>query len=399
MRISERESLWRQFGIEPFLQSKEDIPIVLTDNPSPYDESNVVLIERFKCDERIRNSFQPNEIVGIDKYERLRELHRQIHIRVGIDNLQNCLFAFFGIYSIGNTDSPFNTSQRASVEIIDYSVRERTIGQYHHSVIGSEYFRCRYIHFDYCLGVSAGSANIASYLAGQRGRNYRFYIDYSSRKEYLSMANIPKKGALLDLHYIYGTLSNSDGEDPLDFDALMRNPAELVVVATDAKTGEIRYFTKEDLQKDDYRVLMASSAIPVVTRFEEVGDTFFTDGGVGEPIPIERAFEDGCDKVVLVLTTPDAPMKQKRRDKVGSVLLQRSRPQVADLLRVRHEVYNHQRMLAHELEEQGKVLIISPDDVLGIKTLTKDKERLKSLYEKGYADAEKITAFMRGARA
>ena len=184
-----------------------------------------------------------------------------------------------------------------------------------------------------------------------------------------------------------------------DWIGLMRNPAELVVVATDAKTGEIRYFTKEDLQKDDYRVLMASSAIPVVTRFEEVGDTFFTDGGVGEPIPIERAFEDGCDKVVLVLTTPDAPMKQKRRDKVGSVLLQRSRPQVADLLRVRHEVYNHQRMLAHELEEQGKVLIISPDDVLGIKTLTKDKERLKSLYEKGYADAEKITAFMRGARA
>ncbi len=255
------------------------------------------------------------------------------------------------------------------------------------------------VQFDYCLGVSAGSANIASFLAGQRGRNYRFYIEYSGRKEYLSAANIAKKGALLDLHYIYGKLSNSDGEDPLDYDAMMRNPAEMVIVATDAKTGEIRYFTKDDIQRDDYRVLMASSAIPVVTRFEEVDDTFFTDGGVGEPIPIERAFADGCDKVVLVLTTPDAPMKQKRRDKVGSVVLRRSRPQVADLLRVRHEVYNHQRMLAHELAEQGKVLIISPDDVLGIKTLTKDKDRLQALYEKGYADAEKIAAFVRGENA
>ena len=138
------------------------------------------------------------------------------------------------------------------------------------------------------------------------------------------------------------------------------------------------------------------TAIPVVARFEEIGDEFFTDGGVGEPIPIERAFADGCDKVVLVLTVPDAPMQAKRRDKVGSVVLRRSRPKVADLLRVRHEVYNHQRRLAHELAEQGKVLIISPDDVLGIKTLTKDSERLQALYEKGYEDAAKIAAFVRG---
>ncbi len=253
------------------------------------------------------------------------------------------------------------------------------------------------VTFDYCLGVSAGSANVASFLAGQRGRNYRFYIEYSKRKEYLSAGNIPKKGALLDLHYIYGTLSNSDGEDPLDFDALMQNPTEFVVVATDAKTGEIRYFTKEDVSRDDYRIFMASSAIPVVTRFEEVANDFYTDGGVGEPIPIERAFADGCDKVVLILTNPDAPMHAKRRDKVGSVVLRRSNPAVADLLRVRHEVYNHQRMLAHKLADEGKVLIISPDDTCGIKTLTKDTAALQKLYEKGYADAAVIAAFVNGA--
>ena len=27
------------------------------------------------------------------------------------------------------------------------------------------------IHFDYCIGVSAGSANVCSYIAGQKGRN------------------------------------------------------------------------------------------------------------------------------------------------------------------------------------------------------------------------------------
>ena len=30
------------------------------------------------------------------------------------------------------------------------------------------------LHFDLGIGVSAGSANLISYAAGQRGRNYRF---------------------------------------------------------------------------------------------------------------------------------------------------------------------------------------------------------------------------------
>ena len=40
------------------------------------------------------------------------------------------------------------------------------------------------IHFDCCIGVSAGSANMSSYIAGQHGRNKPFYDEYSFRKEY-----------------------------------------------------------------------------------------------------------------------------------------------------------------------------------------------------------------------
>ena len=81
------------------------------------------------------------------------------------------------------------------------------------------------IHFDYAIGVSAGSANLISYLAGQRGRNYRFYTDYGFRKQYASFGNFVRKHSYVDMDYVYGTLSNTDGEDPLDFDALMANPA------------------------------------------------------------------------------------------------------------------------------------------------------------------------------
>ena len=88
-----------------------------------------------------------------------------------------------------------------------------------------DYCLDRGIQFDYCIGVSAGSANVSSYLAGQKGRNYRFYYQYSFRKRYMGLKDFILKGSYIDLDYIYGTLSNADGEDPLDFQALHNNPA------------------------------------------------------------------------------------------------------------------------------------------------------------------------------
>ena len=62
------------------------------------------------------------------------------------------------------------------------------------------------VQFDCCIGVSAGSANMSSYVAGQHGRNKPFYQDYSFRKEYMSVGNLVRKHSYLDLEYVYGAL-------------------------------------------------------------------------------------------------------------------------------------------------------------------------------------------------
>ena len=38
------------------------------------------------ADAGISDIFIANEVIGIDKYVRLRQLHRRIHVRIGIDN-------------------------------------------------------------------------------------------------------------------------------------------------------------------------------------------------------------------------------------------------------------------------------------------------------------------------
>ena len=110
------------------------------------------------------------------------------------------------------------------------------------------------IHFDLGIGVSAGSANLASFAAGQPRRNRRFFEEYSQRKQYMGWGNFIRKGSFLDLDYIYGTLSTSNGEDPLDYPALIKSTMQLLIVAAEDENGSPKYFDKGDMQQDDYGV-------------------------------------------------------------------------------------------------------------------------------------------------
>lgn len=78
-----------------------------------------------------------------------------------------------------------------------------------------------------------------------------------------------------------GTLSNSDGEDPVDYPALRDSPMELCVVATDAETGAPVCFDKSDMAQDDYDILKASSALPLACRPYPVHGRECFDGALG----------------------------------------------------------------------------------------------------------------------
>ena len=251
------------------------------------------------------------------------------------------------------------------------------------------------IKFDLGIGVSAGSANLASFAAGHRGRNYRFYTEYAFRKEYMSLRNFIRIGSYLDLEYVYGKLSRAASEDPLDYPAMMANPMEFVVVAANALTGEVKYFDKSDTAQDSYEIFYASSSIPFVCKPYPVKGVPYYDGALGDPVPLDKAFELGCDRVVLVLTKPVDYLRSPKNDAKLAMLIQRKYPKAAARLRLRAERYNKSVAKARELEKQGKVLIIAPDDTLGVGTLTKDRGALERLYEKGCKDAEKIEEFMR----
>ena len=230
----------------------------------------------------------------------------------------------------------------------------------------------RKIDFPYLIGVSAGSGNIISYLARQKGRSLKFYTDFAFRKEYMSFHNFLKSGSYIDLDYIYSYLSN------------------------EAESGNPAYFTKSDVAKNSYDVFKTSSCIPVVNKAYPFGGKIYYDGGLSDPIPIKKAFSDGCDKVVICLTRPLNYRKKRRLTQKMCDRALSEYPETAKTLFMSADKYNEDIEYIQKLQEEGKVLIIAPRTCFGVETLSRKRKSIEQLYELGYNDAEKFIGFLEG---
>ncbi|HCF97191.1 patatin family protein, partial [Bifidobacterium sp.] len=226
------------------------------------------------------------------------------------------------------------------------------------------------IHVDHCYGVSAGSANMVSYISGQHGRNHTFYTQYAFRKEYASFDSYVKNHNYANLDYVYSTLSNHDGENPVDYEAFAANPTEFTVVACNADDGSTKYFDKSDVGYDNYDIMKASSAVPVACEPYVIDGVPYYDGGIADPIPVQKAIDDGYDRIVVILTRPKDTVREQKKDIGPATILKRTHPEAAEKLMNRYQTYNDEVALSKEYEKDGRVLILAPESMYGLNTLS-----------------------------
>ncbi len=251
------------------------------------------------------------------------------------------------------------------------------------------------ISFDCCIGVSAGSANLASYLAKQPGRNKRFYTTHITSPEYFGIKSYLKTRNLFGLDYIYGSLSNSGGGDPLDYETLKANKSEYYVVATDALTGEPAYFGKADMKQDDYSILKASSAIPAVSHPVNINGGFYYDGGISDAIPLDKAFSLGCDKVVVITSKNRDFVRKPQKFKLIYSITCRKYPKVIELISNRHINYNKNMKHIYDEEKTGKAFVFAPSEHITMSTFKVDAENGERLYDLGLSDYESLKDSLR----
>lgn len=259
------------------------------------------------------------------------------------------------------------------------------------------------IQFDYVIAVSAGSANACSFLAGQRERAKHFYTEYLKDPMYFGIKPFLKTGNLFNLQYIYGNMSNTGGIDPIDYEALMANPSEFVIVATNARTGRPAYFTKDQIQKDNYVQIMASSAIPAACRPVKINGEKYYDGGISDSIPIKKAMHDGCDKLVILMSKTRDFVKTPEKMRPLYTLMCWRYPNAIHDMNKRHIMYTRSQKLAYKMESEGSAYIFAPSEKLNMGTYTMDPEIEEALYEVGLRDFDRekdhLLEFIHSARS
>ncbi len=251
------------------------------------------------------------------------------------------------------------------------------------------------IGFDEGIGISAGAGNLSSFIAGQRFRNLFYYLDYTFRDEYMGYKNLLTKGEFVDLNYAFNEIASKGGEYPLDYERFVNNPMGFEAVALNMRTGKPHYFDKSDIKEDDFRPFMASASLPFVSRPVEIDHRLFMDGGFADPVPIDRLFSKGVDKGVLILSKRIDHVRSQKDDRWRYLYLKRKYPQAAHAVKLRAHRYNESLKRAKALQEEGKLLIVAPDDLSGVGTLTKDRDAFMDLYLQGYRKGPMIAEYLR----
>jgi len=260
------------------------------------------------------------------------------------------------------------------------------------------------LFFPYVIGVSAGACNAVSYLSRQRGRNRRVTIDYVGRPEYLSIRNWIRKGSMFGMDFIFDHIPNRI--DLLDYDTLFAIREKFVVGTTDPETGEPAYYANDVWARDKAAftaVLRASSSLPFFSPPVDVDGRLMFDGGVADPIPVRKALEDGCDRVVVVLTK-DASYRIKpfKRSRLARWIYRRY-PKLVEAMERRERVYNDSMALVRRLEAEGRAFVIRPSRLLPVGRMEKDQALLRQLYALGESDADaargKLAAWLESGAA
>lgn len=236
------------------------------------------------------------------------------------------------------------------------------------------------IMLPYCIGVSAGIADGVSYISRQPQRNLEIVQKYRNDKRYMSRQNFKKCRSLFGLDFIFGEIPNK--LIPFDMDTFRKFEGTCLVGVTNATTGRAEYKNAMDMDKD-FTMLRATCALPMFFPAIELDGQKYYDGGIADPIPAKKALEDGCDKLIIVLTQPRGFVKHfGKYDKIGARMLGHRYPEMKRQIFSRPERYNETVKYCEQLETEGKAMIIRPNHLLN--SFESNVSRLEMAYWHGY---------------
>lgn len=239
------------------------------------------------------------------------------------------------------------------------------------------------IDIPYCVGISAGAMMLLPYVSRQPGRLRLTGVDAASQKDLIGLKPIMEEGSLFALEK---TAQFIQEKMPLDYETFFSSPTQLDIGVYDMKTRKTRYYGKEYVDASD-DLLIASCSLLLLSKPKQFDGNTVIDAGLTDMIPVSQALKAGCEKVIVVSTKEEGYRRKKVPwwQLMGARLVYHDR-QITEDFRNRHIHYEEQWQIIHDLEKEGKALVLRPHQDYGITRYTTDREKLDAWFKLGYAE-------------
>ena len=237
-----------------------------------------------------------------------------------------------------------------------------------------------YDPFDIYMGVSNGVAVLCWYLIRETDNNLEKML-YAAKGDYLSYKNIFIGKDIIKFHQMY-----EDGEKMFkpNMEKIKNNlkGKDYIAVVTDAIEANAEYYSFGD--GEWMPKMIASGTLPILVRTPSLidGRRKF-DGGVADPLPVEKAYEMGAKKIIVIRTYEKKFRRKLKIENYIGALLSKEYPKLRKALLVHDKTYNRALDFINNPPSDCEIVQLCPPEKLKSKRDSKNIEILKADYKLG----------------
>ncbi|GGP52834.1 hypothetical protein GCM10009409_18930 [Shewanella saliphila] len=261
--------------------------------------------------------------------------------------------------------------------------------------------------FDLFIGTSAGSQNLTSFLARQKGYAKRLIRGLSRHKRFYQLGRGLVGGHVVDLDWYFEKTTR--GSFALDFDTASKTlgQRQLLITATNARDRQGYFLSPSDDNNHWRELLKASSALPFLYKqgvkltpwltsdaanqsaeqTPALQEDFFLDGGLAAPLPVREAYQRGARKIVVIRTVnADFQAQSAWVHKLKSwICVSGYCPKTIDYLVQHEQAYQEELAFMANPPADVEIVQIFADDTLQSKLLGSTDADLRQDYRTGIA--------------
>ena len=242
-----------------------------------------------------------------------------------------------------------------------------------------------YDPFDIYIGVSNGVAVLCWYLIRETDNNLDKML-YAAKGDYLSYKNIFTGKDILKFHQMY-----EDGERMFkpSMETIKNNlkGKDYIAVVTDAIEANAEYYSFGD--GEWMPKMIASGTLPFLVKTPSLinGHRKF-DGGIADPLPVEKAYELGAKKIIVIRTYEKKFRRKLKPENYIGALFSRKYPKLRKALLEHDKTYNRAINFINNPPHDCDIVQLCPPEKLKSKRDSKNIEILKADYKIGKRVAE-----------